>query len=144
MTHTVEPGVVGPAGYGGFELAGLLLRHPRVKKPLLFAREGEAANPSQLDELYPHISGNGGYPLEPFNWETLAARGVDVLFLATPHEVSREWAPEALRRGVHVIDLSGAWRLASPLSLAVFECRDSDPDLVDLRTAHAGSGIPGV
>ena len=43
MTDSVQPAVVGPTGYAGFELARLLLRHPRVKKPLLFAREGEAA-----------------------------------------------------------------------------------------------------
>ena len=34
-----------------------------------------------------------------------------MLFLATPHEQSREWVPEALERGLRVIDLSGAWRL---------------------------------
>ena len=49
--------------------------------------------------------------LEPFSWELLAKRGVEVLFLATPHEQSREWVPEALARGLRVIDLSGAWRL---------------------------------
>jgi N-acetyl-gamma-glutamyl-phosphate reductase len=142
MTHSVQPAVVGPTGYAGFELARLLLRHPRVKKPLLFAREGEAASPSQLDELYPHISGNGGFPLVPFSWETLASRGVNVLFLATPHEVSREWVPEAMRRGVHVIDLSGAWRLACPASRAVYEFHDSDPELADRLTAQAVYGIP--
>jgi len=142
MTDSVQPAVVGPTGYAGFELARLLLRHPRVKKPLLFAREGEAANPSQLDELYPHISGNGGFPLEPFSWETLSSRGVNVLFLATPHEVSREWVPEAMRRGLHVIDLSGAWRLASPASQAVYEFHDPDPELADRLTAQAVYGIP--
>ena len=77
MTHTVQPAVVGATGYAGFELARLLFRHPRVKKPVLFSRDGEAAGPSRLDELYPHISGNGGYPLEPFGWEKLADRGVN-------------------------------------------------------------------
>ena len=142
MRDSVQPAVVGPTGYAGFELARLLLRHPRLKKPLLFAREGEAASPSQLDELYPHISGNGGFPLVPFSWETLASRGVNVLFLATPHEVSREWVPEAVRRGVHVIDLSGAWRLACPASRAVYEFHDPDPELADRLTAQAVYGIP--
>ena len=142
MTHTVQPAVVGSTGYAGFELARLLLRHPRVKKPILLAREGEAAGPSQLDELYPHIRGNGGYPLEPFSWETLAARGVNVLFLATPHEVSREWTPEALRRGLHVIDLSGAWRLAGPASRSAYDFHDPDPELADRLTAQAVYGIP--
>ena len=36
----------------------------------------------------------------------VAERGVEVLFLATPHEQSREWVPEALARGMRVVDLS--------------------------------------
>jgi N-acetyl-gamma-glutamyl-phosphate reductase len=142
MTHTIQPAVVGATGYAGFELTRLLLRHPRVKRPLLFAREGESTGTAQLDELYPHISGNGGYPLEPFSWDKLSTCGVDVLFLATPHQVSREWAPEALRHGVHVIDLSGAWRLACPASRAIYEFHDADPELADRLTAQAVYGIP--
>src|SRR5262249_60393631 len=34
-------------------------------------------------------------------------------FLATPHEVSAELAPKLLDAGLRVIDLSGAFRLAS-------------------------------
>ena len=41
-------------------------------------------------------NGSGNLKLEPFSWELLADRGVKVLFLATPHEQSREWVPEAL------------------------------------------------
>ena len=111
MPQTIQPAVVGATGYAGFELARLLARHPYAKKPVLFTRNGEAGTTAKLDELYPHVSGNGGYPLEPFCWETLKTKGVNVLFLATPHEVSREWVPEAMAQGVHVIDLSGAWRL---------------------------------
>ena len=39
-------------------------------------------------------------PLEPFSWELLKSRGVEVLFLATPHELSRELVPEALATGL--------------------------------------------
>jgi N-acetyl-gamma-glutamyl-phosphate reductase len=141
MHPTIQPAVVGASGYVGFELARLLLRHPRVKKPVLFAREGEAGS-SRLDELYPHLSGNGGFPLEPFSWESLAAKGVNVLFLATPHEISRAWTPQALEHGVHVIDLSGAWRLACAASREVYQFHDSDPALADRLTAQAVYGIP--
>ncbi|HKF20502.1 MAG TPA: N-acetyl-gamma-glutamyl-phosphate reductase [Candidatus Angelobacter sp.] len=141
MQPTIQPAVVGASGYAGFELARLLLRHPRVKKPVLFAREGEGGS-SRLDELYPHLSGNGGFPLEPFSWQALAAKGVNVLFLATPHEISRAWTPEALQHGVHVIDLSGAWRLACAASREVYQFHDSDPALADRLTAQAVYGIP--
>ena len=127
MPQTIQPAVVGATGYAGFELARLLARHPYAKKPVLFTRNGEAGTTAKLDELYPHVSGNGGYPLEPFRWETLKAKGVNVLFLATPHEVSREWVPEAVAQGVHVIDLSGAWRLETPEYRAIYDFKDENP-----------------
>src|SRR6476661_977053 len=125
MPQAIQPAVVGATGYAGFELARLLARHPQAKKPVLFTRNGEAGATAKLDELYPHVSGNGGYPLEPFRWDTLKAKGVNVLFLATPHEVSREWVPEAIAQGVHVIDLSGAWRLETPAYRAIYEFKDA-------------------
>ena len=141
MPAIVQPAVVGATGYAGFELARLLYRHPRVKKPVLFTRDAEAG-PADLDEVYPHISGNGGFPLEKFSWENLRAKNVNVLFLATPHEVSREWVPEAMQHGVQVIDLSGAWRLINPCSRAVYEFHDYNPELADKLTAQAVYGIP--
>src|SRR5262249_17305646 len=120
----------------------LLLRHPRVQKPVLFTREGDVGESVGLDELYPHISGNGGYPLQPFAWEAVRDKGVNVLFLATPHEVSREWVPEAVRQGVHVIDLSGAWRLAGPEARAIYKFHDEDPDVAERLTSQAVYGIP--
>jgi N-acetyl-gamma-glutamyl-phosphate reductase len=142
MPQTIQPAVVGATGYAGFELARLLARHPYAKKPVLFTRNGEAGTTAKLDELYPHMSGNGGYPLEPFRWETLKAKGVNVLFLATPHEVSREWVPEAVAQGVHVIDLSGAWRLDTPEYRAIYGFKDENPALADKVMAQAVYGIP--
>ncbi|HWX55066.1 MAG TPA: N-acetyl-gamma-glutamyl-phosphate reductase [Verrucomicrobiae bacterium] len=142
MSHTIQPAVVGATGYAGFELARLLFRHPHVKKPVLFTREGEEGGPSRLDDVYPHISGNGASPLEPFRWEALRNKEVDVLFLSTPHEVSREWVPQALQQGVRVIDLSGAWRLATPAYRAVYQFHDTDAGAADAVAAHAVYGIP--
>jgi N-acetyl-gamma-glutamyl-phosphate reductase len=142
MPQSIQPAVVGATGYAGFELARLLARHPQVKKPVLFTRNGEAGATAKLDELYPHVSGNGGYPLEPFRWEALRAKGVDVLFLATPHEVSREWVPQAVAQGIHVIDLSGAWRLETPEYRAIYDFKDKNPALADKLMAQAVYGIP--
>lgn len=144
MPATIQPAVVGATGYAGFELSRLLLRHPMVKRPVLFTREGESAGrcPGRLDEVYPHISGNGGFPLEAFDWGALQRKGIDVLFLATPHEVSRECVPEAIQRGVHVVDLSGAWRLATPEYRAVYQFEDADPQVAEKLTAQAVYGIP--
>jgi N-acetyl-gamma-glutamyl-phosphate reductase len=142
MPQTIQTAVVGATGYAGFELARLLARHPHAKKPVLFTRNGEAGTTAKLDELYPHVSGNGGYPLEPFRWETLKAKGVNVLFLATPHEVSREWVPEAMAQGVPVIDLSGAWRLETPEYRAIYDFKDENPALANKVMAQAVYGIP--
>ena len=142
MPANVQPAVVGATGYAGFELARLLCRHPQVKKPVLFTRDSEVSGPVQLDELYPHIAGNGGFPLEKFSWEKLRNKGVNVLFLATPHEVSREWVPEAVQQGVQVIDLSGAWRLARASSRAVYQFCDENAEIADQLTARAVYGIP--
>ncbi len=141
MPQSIQPAVVGATGYAGFELARLLFRHPKVKKPVLFTRDGESG-PARLDDIYPHISGNGASPLEPFRWEALRNKGVDVLFLATPHEVSREWVPQAIRQGVRVIDLSGAWRLTTPAYRAVYQFHDNDAVAADKLTAQAVYGIP--
>jgi N-acetyl-gamma-glutamyl-phosphate reductase len=142
IPQKIQPAVVGATGYAGFELARLLDHHPRAKKPVLFTRGGEAGATAKLDELYPHLSGNGGYPLVPFSWDTLHAKNVNVLFLATPHEVSREWVPEAIAQGVHVIDLSGAWRLETPEYRAIYDFKDENPAVADKLMAQAVYGIP--
>ncbi|HZU21856.1 MAG TPA: N-acetyl-gamma-glutamyl-phosphate reductase [Terriglobales bacterium] len=137
MTARIQPAIVGASGYSGFEVTKLLLRHGQVKAPLLLARE-DADHGKPFAEFYPQLNGNGTHSLEPFSWELLRARGVDVLFLATPHEVSREWAPEAAQRGIRVIDLSGAWRLREEQHRAVYGFRDQN----DGFGARAVYGLP--
>ncbi|MFB3814703.1 MAG: N-acetyl-gamma-glutamyl-phosphate reductase [Terriglobales bacterium] len=140
MTNQLQTAVLGATGYSGFELARILLRHPRLTPPLLLRRDGEGA--PRLDEIYPHIAGNGGFPLEPFSWTKLAASGVDLLFLATPHELSRELMPEAIARGLRVVDLSGAWRLKRAEHRAVYQFEDSDPATAAKLDETAVYGIP--
>ncbi len=126
MPAALQPAVVGATGYAGFELTRLLLRHARVKKPLLLGRDAEAGASLDLGDIYPQVAGNGGHPIGAFSWEILKARGVDVLFLSTPHEVSREWTPEAVERGMRVIDLSGAWRLKKSEHREVYGFKNGD------------------
>jgi N-acetyl-gamma-glutamyl-phosphate reductase len=113
----LQPAIFGAAGYSGFELVRILARHAGVKKPLLFARNGESAD---LADTYPQLAGNGEYPVEKFSWERMHDAGVDVVFLATPHEFSREFVPELVGRGFRAIDLSGAWRLKQAAHRAVY------------------------
>ena len=139
MTAAIKTAVVGSTGYAGFELTRLLTRHPRLGEPLLLRREQEDG-PANLADLYPHISGNGSYPLVPFAWEKL--EGIDLLFMSTPHEISREWIPEALGRGLRVIDLSGAWRLREAGHRAIYNFSDAEPQVAATLTETAVYGLP--
>jgi N-acetyl-gamma-glutamyl-phosphate reductase len=80
--------------------------------------------------------------MEPFTWELLAERGVEVLFLATPHEQSREWVPAALERGLRVIDLSGAWRLTEASNRAVYAFEDEGSQQAVATQTQAVYGMP--
>jgi N-acetyl-gamma-glutamyl-phosphate reductase len=150
MTKQVQTGVIGVTGYAGAELARLLLKHPRLHgMPPVFAgrvdEKDAARGGTPLVEIHPQLaSGNGTANLkqEPFSWELLVERGVHVLFLATPHEQSREWTPEALKRGIRVIDLSGAWRLVDAAHRAVYAFKDEGSAEAAQTQAQAVYGMP--
>ena len=150
MTQSIQTAVIGVTGYAGAELARLLLHHPRLKgTPPVFAGRVDADDAARggvpLIDIHPHLgdnNGSGSLKLLPFSWDLLLERGVKVLFLATPHEQSREWAPEALDRGLRVIDLSGAWRLTDPTHRAVYRFKDEGSAVATSVQAKAVYGMP--
>jgi N-acetyl-gamma-glutamyl-phosphate reductase len=149
MTNTLQTAVVGVTGYAGAELARLLLHHPRLQaKPPVFAGrvdpKDEANGGTPITEIHPQLGGIAADSLwqEPFSWELLSDRGVEVLFLATPHEQSREWVPDALARGLRVIDLSGAWRLTDSANRAVYGFADDGSEVAAAVQARAVYGLP--
>lgn len=150
MTKTAQTAVVGVTGYAGAELARLLLHHPRLKgKPPVFAGRMDDKDAARggvpLEEIHPQFANNNGsrsLKVEPFSWERLADRGVELLFLATPHEQSREWVPQALKHGLPVIDLSGAWRLTDPRNRAVYGFEDEGSSIAATTQAEAVYGMP--
>jgi N-acetyl-gamma-glutamyl-phosphate reductase len=150
MTTKVQTAVVGVTGYAGAELAHLLLHHPRLYgQPPVFAgrmdQKDAARGGIPIAEIHPQLGGHNGtanLKQEPFSWEILADRGVDVLFLATPHEQSREWVPQALDRGMRVIDLSGAWRLTDAANRAVYAFEDEGTERAVATQTQAIYGMP--
>jgi N-acetyl-gamma-glutamyl-phosphate reductase len=141
LTAKLKTAVLGATGYSGLELTQILLRHPQLHKPLLVRRSADNGA-SDLAEVFPALSGNGGYPLLPLSWTSLKQQGIELLFLATPHEVSRSLVPEAIAQGLRVIDLSGAWRLKQEQHRAVYGFQDSDALTAAELTRKSVYGLP--
>jgi N-acetyl-gamma-glutamyl-phosphate reductase len=100
---TTHVGIVGFRGYSGLELQRILGAHPQVTPYLLEHRSDGTAPVLPLGH-----SGPGRIACTP---DAVVEAGIQVVFLATPPEVSIELAPPLLKRGVRVVDLSGAFRL---------------------------------
>jgi len=103
--------VIGVTGYTGFELATLLLRHPAISRPTFYVRETNGAR--CFSELFPQLRGWAEAPVRSLSLEAVTSSAAGTAFLATPHEVSADLAPQLLDAGLRVIDLSGAFRFAS-------------------------------
>jgi N-acetyl-gamma-glutamyl-phosphate reductase len=101
--------IVGASGYTGLELTRLLARHPHLRLQALYS-----------DRWADELAGARvalGAPAAGLRYRALAEGAeadAEVVFLATPAEVSADLAPRLLARGVRVVDLSGAFRLEDP------------------------------
>jgi N-acetyl-gamma-glutamyl-phosphate reductase len=142
MPAKLKTAVLGASGYSGLELTRLLERHPKLEKPMLMRRETSNGGPADLAEVFPELSGNGGHPLRALSWPELKRQGVELLFLATPHEASRSLVPEAVAQGLRVIDLSGAWRLKQAQHRAIYSFEDANAAAAGELTAKAVYGLP--
>lgn len=76
--------IAGSTGYSGQELTRLLNRHKGFQVVARIGREDKVSD--------------------------LAGK-IDLAFLCTPNETSLEMAPQLLAAGIHVVDVSGAFRL---------------------------------
>ena len=100
--------IVGATGYTGEELLRLLFNHKDVEVVSLTAKIDKPEYASNLFSWYRAKN------------DLLCHNEVDIndisnksqlVFLALPHRVSMEYAPEFLKRGLKVIDLSADYRL---------------------------------
>jgi len=99
-------GVVGFRGYSGTELVRLLSRHPSID---LFLLEHRFDSEQRLAPLgYRPPKTIAATP------DAIRQEGLDLVFLATPPEVSIELTAPILAAGLKVVDLSGAFRLRDP------------------------------
>jgi N-acetyl-gamma-glutamyl-phosphate reductase len=148
LTSPLHAAVLGVGGYAGGELARLLLQHPRLqpRPPVFYGRAAESddGKPVKLTDLHPQLSVKHEHAnqVRPFNLNHVEEAGVQLLFLATPHEQSRQIVPEALTRGIRIIDLSGAWRLKNASYRNVYNLTDKDPDTAATLQQEAVYGCP--
>ncbi len=102
--HVPTVSIVGARGYSGLELVRILLNHPGVELKYCFATEAFS-----LENYFsnPKINSVQCYAQsEILNYKT------DIVFLATPAEVSHHLAPQLIEKHKSlVIDVSGAFRL---------------------------------
>ena len=90
--QAIRVAIVGATGYAGAELNTLLKKHAHA-------------------EVVGRFSTTGDDNTTKFSVDAVTALSPDVVFLATPNEVSAEVAPQLVASGARVVDLSGAFRL---------------------------------
>lgn len=111
--------VAGASGYTGAELCRLISRHRELKLAGIFVSAHSEDQGKPLCELYGSLTSVVEQKLEPLNNpQQLLACGAQAVFLATDHKVSHDLAPELVKGGCRVFDLSGAFRLKDPAVFA--------------------------
>ena len=107
--------IIGASGYTGAELAHILHKHAHFELAGLYVSSHSLDANKPISSLYPQLKQIVDLPLQPLpeKTEKLTALGqsVDLVFLATAHEVSHNLAPIFLAAGCKVFDLSGAYRV---------------------------------
>ncbi|MCT4700861.1 N-acetyl-gamma-glutamyl-phosphate reductase [Enterobacteriaceae bacterium H20N1] len=103
--------IVGASGYAGAELVTYLNRHPHMNITALTVSAQSSDAGKLISDLHPQLKGIVDMPLQAMSDISEFTDGVDVVFLATAHEVSHDLAPQFLAAGCVVIDLSGAFRV---------------------------------
>lgn len=102
--------IVGASGYAGVELVTYLNRHPHMNITALTVSAQSSDAGKLISDLHPQLKGIVDMPLQAMS-DISEFSNVDVVFLATAHEVSHDLAPQFLAAGCTVIDLSGAFRV---------------------------------
>jgi N-acetyl-gamma-glutamyl-phosphate reductase len=110
----VRVGIVGVSGYGGGELVRLLAVHPEAE--LTYVTSGTYKG-KPLSAALPGVAGRVNLTCEELDVDAAVAQ-CDVVFLAGEAGLAMKLAPDLVRAGKKVIDLSADFRLADPAAYA--------------------------
>lgn len=133
-TSALRVALVGASGYSGMELGRCLLKHPGVQSLTLIVNETSVDPKTWIPEARRHSLSS--LSMASFK-DSLS--NFDLIFLATPAEVSMDLVPQFLAASpaLKVIDLSGAFRLkTSDLYSTWYGFKHTHPEL--LLQAHYG------
>ncbi|NQZ94671.1 MAG: N-acetyl-gamma-glutamyl-phosphate reductase [Moritella sp.] len=108
--------LVGATGYTGAELAHYITKHPELELAGLYVSEHSLDAGKSFSSLYGHLLGVVDQTIQPLAMSNIKhiCADVDIVVLATAHEVSHDIAAEFLAQDTVVFDLSGAFRVNDP------------------------------
>ena len=106
----IRTGIAGASGYTGVELVKLITNHPKASLEVVTSNsyKGKA-----LTDIFPAMRGFESLICQGFDAEKLADQ-VDLMFLALPHKISMDFAPQLVDKGIRVVDLSADFRFTDP------------------------------
>ena len=108
MSHVTknpqQVAVVGATGYSGFELARILLRHPKVQSATFYVRDTDGAK--CLAELFPQLRGVGEAPLRTLSVEAMPRAAKTRAMIASSSGPTRDAS-----EGAGSPSSSGSWRM---------------------------------
>ena len=135
MTNKLKIGIAGVSGYGGGELARLLLAHPNAELTYVTS-ETYAGQP--LRAALPGLAPGVTLTCESFVPEACADK-CEFVFLAGEAGLAMRVAPELLEAGLKIVDLSADFRLEDPDTYQTwYKAEHSAPHLLD----EAVYGLP--
>lgn len=135
-TKQYKVGIVGATGYTGVELMRLLSAHPHVSVEIATSRSDAG---TALADMFPNLRGHTDLRFVEPDIATLTQ--CDIVFFATPHNVSMKMMPELIQAGVRVVDLSADFRLKD---VAVWEEWYNEKHVCPELIPQAVYGLPEI
>lgn len=103
--------IVGASGYTGAQLTKMVFCHPKLELLGLYVSQNSHDANKPISQLHGFLKNWIDITLQPLTDVTSLAKQADLVLLATSHQVSHELAPQFLKQGCKVFDLSGAFRI---------------------------------
>ena len=85
----IRAGIVGMSGYSGGLTFELLLKHPNVRITYISANN----TTGKVGNIWPHLKGKSSLVCNKYDAQK-AIKMCDVLFLAVPHTIAMQIAPQ--------------------------------------------------